>query len=114
MWSLIRRDDGATTREIADATGWTAQTIRARISEMRREHGEQAVICHTQQAYGHSYGSSNGEHDLNGYMVPATIERRQRDNGGLLPENQRGVSSIWAGLDDETFEYFNTRRDQLN
>jgi hypothetical protein len=114
MWSLIRRDDGATTREIADATGWTAQTIRARISEMRREHGEQAVICHTQQAYGHSYGSSNGEHNLNGYMVPATIERRQRDNGGLLPENQRGVSSIWAGLDDETFEYFNTRRDQLN
>jgi len=114
MWSLIRRDDGATTREIADATGWTAQTIRARVSEMRRDHGEQAVICHTQQAYGHSYGSSNGEHDLNGYMVPATIERRQRDNGGLLPENQRGVSSIWAGLDDETFEYFNTRRDQLN
>ena len=113
MWSLIRRDNGATTRELMNATGWTAQTVRARISEMRRDHGDQTVICHTQQAFGHSYGASNGEYDLNGYMVPETIERRQRDNGGLLPENTRGVSSIWAGLNDMTFEYFNERRDQL-
>lgn len=113
MWSLMRREHGAHVREMMDATGWTAQTIRARVSEMRREHGEQAVICNTQQSYGHSYGDSNGEHDLNGYRVPLEIEQRQRDNGGLLPENVRGVSSIWAGLDDQTFEYFNQRRDQL-
>lgn len=114
MWSLMRRDNGATTRDLMNATGWTAQTIRARVSEMRRDHGEQTVICNNQQAYGHSYGASNGEHDLNGYIIPQSITIQRRDNGGLLPENQRGVSSIWAGLDDQLFEYFNTRRDQLS
>ena len=114
MWSLMRRDDGATTRDLMNATGWTAQTIRARVSEMRRDHGEQTIVCNTQQAYGHSYGDSNGEHDLNGYIIPQSITMQRRDNGGLLPENQRGVSSIWAGLDDQLFEYFNTRRDQLS
>ena len=114
MWSLMRRDNGATTSDIMNATGWTAETVRARVSEMRRQHGDDLIICHTQQAYGHRYGTSGGAHDLNGYMVPQSIERQPRGQVGLLPENQRGISTIWAGLNDQTFEYFNRRRDQLN
>ena len=100
--------------EISAATGWTADTIRARVSEWRNTHGDQAVITHTQQAYGHRYGASNGGHDLNGYEIAREIETTVAGGVALYPENRRGVTSIWAGLDDQTFEFFNTRRDTLS
>ena len=114
MWDMCRRDGGAHVSDISAATGWTADTIRARVSEWRNTHGDQAVITHTQQAYGHRYGSSNGGHDLNGYEIAREIETTVAGGVALYPENRRGVTSIWAGLDDQTFEFFNTRRDTLS
>jgi len=114
MWDMCRRDGGAHVSDISAATGWTADTIRARVSEWRNTHGDQAVITHTQQAYGHRYGSSNGGHDLNGYEIARQVETTVAGGVALYPENRRGVTSIWAGLDDQTFEFFNTRRQALS
>jgi len=113
MWGMCRREGGAHVSDISAATGWTADTIRARISEWRNTHGDQAVITHTQQAYGHRYGSSNGGHDLNGYEIARQVETTVAGGVALYPENRRGVTSIWAGLNDQTFEFFNTRRQAL-
>ena len=114
MWSTIRRDGGATVAEISNITGWDAGTIRARISEMRNQHGDDAIICHNQQAYGHSYGTSQGNHDLNGYEAIQSVTRTIDGEAGLLPENRLGIASIFAGLNDQTYEYLNERRDALN
>tara|TARA_R110002020_G_scaffold128057_7_gene287151 strand:- start:3663 stop:4847 length:1185 start_codon:yes stop_codon:yes gene_type:complete len=115
LYTAMRVDGGATTRDLMNATGWSADTIRARVSEIRNRDdiGQGGVLCHTQQAYGNSYGASNGEHDLNGYEVVRTIETQVAGGVGLMPENRRGMTSIWAGLSDELFEYFNDRREQL-
>lgn len=113
LWQAMRQDGGATTRDLMAATGWTADTIRARVSEMRRDHGQNAVICHNQQHYGHSYGSSNDGHDLNGYEIPTTIMTQQNDATIRIDED-RGMTSIWVGVSDELFEYFNARRQALN
>lgn len=115
LYTAMRVDGGATTRDLMNATGWSADTIRARVSEIRNRDdiGQGGVLCHTQQAYGNSYGTSQGEHDLNGYEVLRTIETQVAGGVGLLPENRRGMTSIWAGLSDALFEYFNARREQL-
>ena len=113
MWDMCRRDGGAHVSDISAATGWTADTIRARVSEWRNTHGDAAIITHTQQAYGHRYGTSGGAHDLNGYEVAREVETTVAGGVALYPENRRGVTSIWAGLDDLTFEFFNARRDAL-
>ncbi len=114
MWDMCRRDGGAHVSDISARTGWTADTIRARVSEWRNTHGDQAVVTHTQQAYGHRYGSSNGGHDLNGYEIARQVETTVAGGVALYPENRRGVTSIWGGLNDQTFEYFNTRRQALS
>ena len=115
LYTAMRVDGGATTRDLMNATGWSADTIRARVSEIRNRDdiGQNGVLCHTQQAYGNAYGTSQGEHDLNGYEVLRTIETQVEGGVGLMPENRRGMTSIWAGLSDALFEYFNARRDQL-
>ena len=81
---------------------------------MRRSHGDAAIVCHTQQTFGHRYGSSNGEHDLNGYEVLQQVTTQVAGGVALYPENRIGVTSIWAGIDDQTFEYFNQRRASLS
>ena len=115
LYMAMRVDGGATTRDLMNATGWSADTIRARVSEIRNREdiGQDGLLCHTQQAYGNSYGTSQGEHDLNGYEVVRTIETQVQGGVGLMPENRRGMTSIWAGLSDTLFEYFNSRREQL-
>lgn len=114
MWETIRRDGGATVSDISNVTGWDAGTIRARVSEMRSQHGDDAIICHNMQAYGHSYGDSQGNHDLNGYEAIQSVTRTIEGEAALLPENRLGIASIFAGLDDQTYEYLNSRRNALN
>ena len=114
MWDMCRRDGGCHVSDLSAATGWTADTIRARVSEWRNAHGDAAIITHTQQAYGHRYGTSNGGHDLNGYEIARQVETTVAGGVALYPENRCGVTSIWAGLDDQTFEFFNTRRQALS
>ena len=113
IYTMARQEGGATTRQLMDATGWDAQTIRSRFSEIRAQLGQQAVITHNQQSYGHTYGSSRDQHDLNGYEIARELQIETGPAYQLKPENRRGMDSVWAGLPDDLFEYFNSRRGQL-
>lgn len=75
IWRACRFEGGAPVRQLMALTGWDADTIRPRISEMRQAHGHDAVITHTQQSYNHRYGESNGRYDLGGYEVREEYER---------------------------------------
>lgn len=116
LYSAMRVDGGATTRELMNITGWSADTIRARVSEIRNRDdvGQNGVLCHTQQAYGSTYGDSHGQYDLNGYEIVQTIETNISGGIAMMPDNRIGMTSIWAGLSDTLFEYFNERRQALS
>jgi hypothetical protein len=109
-YRLMRQSGGATVRQIMDATGCQPQRIRVMVTEIRQRLdqdlgqgiGQAMVLTHTQQHYGHAYGSSNGEHDLNGYEIQHQVDDQATD--GLLPDDQRGGDAIWHGLDDDSFE----------
>ena len=112
-WGMCRRAGGAHVQEIVAATGSTPDRVRQVMSEWRATHGDQAVITHTQQSYGHRYGSSNGAHDQCGYEIAETYQRGEAGDVERLPDNRAGVSSIWGGVSDDAFEWFNERRDSL-
>ena len=100
-------------QDIVAATGSTPERVRQVMSEWRATHGDQAVITHTQQSYGHRYGSSNGAHDQCGYEIAQTYQRGEAGDVERLPDNRAGVTSIWGGVSDDAFEWFNERRDSL-
>ena len=105
QYTMMRNDNGATTRQIMDATGCSEQRVRAAVSEIRQRVGDSAVVTHTQQSNGARYGDGT---DLTRYQVLQTIE--SETNGvTLLPENRIGIPSIWAGLDDSEFEHWQNR-----
>ena len=117
IYSMCRRDGGATVQEIISATGWDADTIRPRITEIRQRldatghNGQAAVVTHNQQVYGNAYGASNGRHDLSGYEV--LREYTVRNAAGdipLLPVTRRAPATVWYGLADECFEYWQGRK----
>ena len=117
IYSMCRRDGGATVQEIISATGWDAETIRPRITEIRQRldatghNGQAAVVTHNQQVYGNAYGASNGRHDLNGYEVlrEYTVRNAAADIP-LLPVTRRAPATIWYGLSDDCFEYWQGRK----
>jgi hypothetical protein len=102
---MMRTDNGVSTREIMDATGCSEQRVRAAVSEIRQRVGDAAVVTHTQQSNGASYGSGT---DHTRYQVLQTIES-ETSGVTLLPENRIGIPSIWAGLDDSEFEHWQNR-----
>ena len=105
QYTMMRPNNGVSTREIMDATGCSEQRVRAAVSEIRTRVGDAAVVTHTQQSNGASYGSGT---DHTRYQVLQTIE--SETNGvTLLPENRIGIPSIWAGLDDSEFEWWQNR-----
>ena len=110
IYTLCRRPGGATVRELMDATGTSEQNIRGRISEIRARVGDAAVITHTQQANGHSYGDGT---DLARYEVRTSWTERT-SGARLRPENRRGMPSVWAGLDDLDFEWWQDRMHDLD
>ena len=112
-WAMCRRDGGAHVQDIVAATGSSPERVRQVVSEWRAAHGDQAVITHTQQSYGHRYGTSGGAHDQCGYEIPETYQRGDAGDVELLPANRAGVTSIWGGVSDDAFEWFNERRDSL-
>ena len=75
LWSLCKTDNGATTREIMDHCNIdNARSVRRTISTIRSKFTHHSVECLTQQFYNHRYGTSNDEHDLNGYKIPSHID----------------------------------------
>jgi hypothetical protein len=110
IYTLCRQPGGATVRDLMNATGTTEQNIRGRISEIRDRVGDAAVITHTQQANGASYGDGT---DLARYEVLASWTERST-GARLVPENRRGMPSVWAGMGDVDFEWWQDRIHQLD
>ena len=110
QYTMMRNGNGGvTTRDIMDATGCSEQRVRAAVSEIRARVGDGAVITHTQQANGGSYGDGT---DLTRYEVLTSFETT---GGGvqLRDESERGIESIWAGTSDDLFEWWQDRIEQL-
>jgi hypothetical protein len=119
LYSMARVAGGVTTRELMAATGWDCGTIRARFSEIRSRlesrglQGQLAVLQHSQQEYNHRYGSSNGQYDLGGYEVLTEYEVTPQAQPALLPDNRRAPATIWYGVTDSLFEYWQRRIEQI-
>lgn len=107
IWRACRRDGGATVRYLMDITGTSAVNIRARISEMRSAYGDEAIVTHTQQANGHSYGDGI---DLARYEIRAEWTTTET-NATTIRDSE--LASIWAGMDDDTFEWWQNRIETL-
>ena len=105
QYNMMRTDGGATTQEIMDATGCSEQRVRAAVSEIRNRVGDMAVVTNTQQANGASYG--DGTHHTS-YTVLFTYTE-QGSGASLLPDHRIGNPSIWSGVSDELFEWWNDR-----
>ena len=105
QYTMMRVAGGASTRDIMDCTGCSEQRVRAAVSEIRTRVGDAAVITHTQQANGASYGSGT---DYTSYEVQTTFTE-QTSGATLLPDNSIGNASIWAGIPDEAFEWWQNR-----
>jgi len=105
QYTMMRSDGGATTQQIMDATGCSEQRVRAAVSEIRSRVGDAAVVTNTQQANGARYG--DGTHHTS-YTVLFSFET-EGSGAQLLPENRRGVESIWANVDDDLFEWWQNR-----
>jgi hypothetical protein len=104
-YTMMRQSGGASTRDIMDCTGCTEGDVRRRVSEIRTRVGDAAVITHTQQANGASYGAGT---DYTSYEVQTTFTE-QTSGVTLLPDNSIGNASIWAGIPDEAFEWWQAR-----
>jgi hypothetical protein len=105
QYTMMRQTGGASTRDIMDCTGCSEQRVRAAVSEIRTRVGDAAVITHTQQTNGASYGSGT---DHTSYEVQTSYEE-QTNGVTLLPDNSIGNASIWAGIPDEAFEWWQAR-----
>ena len=105
QYTMMRVAGGVSTRDIMDCTGCGEQRVRAAVSEIRARVGDAAVITHTQQANGASYGSGT---DHTSYEVQRTFTEHT-SGVTLMPDNSIGNASIWAGIPDEAFEWWQAR-----
>ena len=112
QYRMMRSPDGATTRAIMDATGCSEQRVRAAVSEIRNhaEVGHAAVVTHTQQANGATYGDGT---DHTRYQVLESFET-QAQGAVLMPENRIGIPSVWAGINDDHFAWWQDRIEKLS
>lgn len=110
IWRACRIEGGAPVRQLMNLTGWDADTIRPRISEMRSAHGQDAILTHTQQSYNHRYGDSGGRYDLGGYEVLTEYTRTMAVSAssdvGLLPVEDRADINIWGNLPHDIVSYY--------
>ena len=107
---MMRSEHGATTQEMMDATGVTEQRIRAAVSEIRNRVGQSAVVTHTQQANGATYGDGT-HHTRYQVLTEVTV---QGSGTRLMPENRRGGTSIWCGVSDDRFEWWQRRMAEIS
>ena len=109
QYDMIRREQGATIQEIVDFTGCSEQRARSGINEIRDRIGHSAVVTHTL----HSEGRRNGDgtnHTRYTVLPEITI---QGSGMTLTPENRRGGTSIWCGISDQRFEWWQGRITEL-
>ena len=105
QYDLMRTEQGATITEIMDATGCGENRVRSAVTEIRQRIGQSAVVTHTQQANGATYG--DGTHHTRYQVLPEVTV--QGSGTRLMPENRRGGTSIWCGVSDDRFEWWQQR-----
>jgi hypothetical protein len=104
---MLRTESGASTQEIMLATGVAETSVRRMVSEIRNRVGDAAVVTHTQQAQGASYGDGT---DLTRYQVLETWT-----DGTPTPTLRDNVnSSVWSGITDDDFDWWQDRIDALS
>jgi len=110
IYSMCRSNGGSNVTDLMNATGTTAINIRARISEIRARLSDDAVVTHTMQANGNSYGDGQ---DLARYEILSEYQT-QSTGARLMPDNRIGLESVWSGLSDELFEWWQNRITELS
>tara|TARA_R100000805_G_C3607515_1_gene107978 strand:+ start:276 stop:1466 length:1191 start_codon:yes stop_codon:yes gene_type:complete len=112
LYTMARQEGGATVRDMMHQTGMRRNNIIARFTDIRNRIGQDAVLTYTQQHYNHRYGSSGGAHDLGGYEILTSYNRIETvaSEAGLLPDDQIGDLSIWAGMPYDVVQYFQSGR----
>ena len=110
QYNLMRRAGGSTTRDIMMITGCTEGDVRRGATEIRNRleangFPRLAVIQHDQISNGHQYGDGT---DLNGYEISLEVTV-QGTGPKLLPENAIGNASIWAGISDDQYSWWQDR-----
>jgi len=110
IYSMCRSNGGCDVHDLMNATGTTAINIRARISEIRARLSDGAVVTHTMQANGNSYGDGQ---DLARYEILSEYQT-QSTGARLMPANRIGLESVWAGLQDDLFEWWQNRITELS
>ena len=117
LWSFCRVAGGRSVQEIMDHCNINnAQSVRRTISEIRAEEQyEPFIVTHNQQEYGVRYGTSNA-YSNNGYEVltSANVHRPSNNIAFISDNNERGASSLIAGLDNQTLADLNERIRQLS
>lgn len=113
QYDLMRTSGGATTREIMEAMGGSEGDVRRRVSELRSRFAERnlpeaAIVTHTQQAQGQSYGSGT-DHTRYEVLTHYITGNQAR----MMPENRRGPSTIFARMTDAEYEYWQDRAEAL-
>lgn len=114
QYDLMRNNNGgATTREIIEAMGGSEGDVRRRVSELRSRFAERnlpeaAIVTHTQQAQGQSYGSGT-DHTRYEVLTQYITGNQAR----MMPENRRGPSTIFARMTDAEYEYWQDRAEAL-
>ena len=112
LYIMARQEGGSTVRDMMHQTDMGRDNIVARFSDIRNRIGQDAVLTYTQQHYNHRYGSSGGMHDLGGYEILTSYNRIETvaSEAGLLPDDQIGDLSIWAGMPYDVVQYFQSGR----
>ena len=110
IYSMCRSNGGANVTDLMNATGTSAINIRARISEIRARLSDDAVVTHTMQANGNSYGDGQ---DLARYEILSEYQT-QSTGARLMPDNRIGLESVWANLPDDLFEWWQNRITELS
>jgi len=110
IYSMCRSNGGANVTDLMNATGTSAINIRARISEIRARLSDDAVVTHTMQANGNSYGDGQ---DLARYEILSEYQT-QSTGARLMPANRIGLESVWACLPDDLFEWWQNRITELS
>jgi len=108
VYNAMRVEDGATVYELVLATGVSQVSVRRMVSEIRNRIGADRLITHTQRSQGHNYGAGD---DLTRYEIVREYQERIDQT-----PNQLGATnpSIWAGMHDDDFDWWQDRIDELD
>jgi len=106
----MRVAGGCTTRDIMMITGCSEGSVRQGATLIRdrlETNGfpRSSVITHDQISNGHQYGDGT---DLSGYEIAMEVTV-QGTGAALMSENSIGNASIWAGVSDQQYTWWQDR-----